>query len=147
MRSAYIVGLCLSTCLTRPAAAESWFRIATTDSTVDYADADTVRSYDDVMSVDVFRGFESADADGQAYLKLALDVSCANNQFRITRGVTYDTRRQYLATDESATAWDAITANSVAEQVRRFTCDSAVRDTPVSNPFDDADTYWYYYGS
>ena len=106
-----------------------------------------MRSYGDVMSVDVFRGFEVPEDGDTGYIKLALDVSCANHQFRITRGVAYGTQRQYLRTDDSATSWEAIAADSIAEQVRRFTCDSVLREAPVGNPFDDADEYWYYYGS
>ncbi len=144
MRSSYLVGLSLATCLTSPAAAEEWYQIASTDSSIDYADADTVRSYGDIMSVDVLRGFEVPAEDGQTtYLKLALDVSCAKNEFRVTRGVAYGTKREYVRTDEEASTWETIAANSIAEQVRRFTCDSSLRDTPVSNPFVDADEYWY----
>ena len=145
MRSAYIAGLCLSTCLTTPAAAEQWYRIATTDNSVDYADADTIRRFGEIVSVDVFRGFAGLEGEDSGYLKIALDVSCADKRFRVTRGVAYDTRRQYVTTDEAVTSWEAIAANSIAEQVRRFTCDGALRDTPVANPFDDADEYWYYY--
>ena len=146
MRSAYIVGLCLTTCLTSPAAAESWFRIATTDSSVDYADGDSVRDYGQYISVDVFRGFGGDGAD-EGYLKVAVDVACTRNEFRLTRATSYDPARQYLTADAEVTTWDVIAANSIAEQVRRFACDSVLRDSPVSNPFDDADEYWYYYGA
>jgi len=145
VRSSYVLGLCLSTCLTSPAAAEDWYQIATSDSSIDYADADSVRTYGNIMSVDVLRGL--GDGGGlSGYLKIAVDVSCANNQFRLTRAVSYDTQRQYLSTDETATGWETIAANSIAEQVRRFACDKGLHDTFVADPFGDAEDYWYYYG-
>jgi hypothetical protein len=136
--------LCLATCLASPAAAENWYRIASSENSVDYADADTVRSVGEFMSVDVFRGFGGLDGGDGGYLRIALDVSCDDNQFRITRGVSYDAERQYLTTDERTTGWEAISAGSIAEQIRRFTCDAALRDLPVPDPFEDADDYWHY---
>ncbi|HEU4651025.1 MAG TPA: surface-adhesin E family protein [Croceibacterium sp.] len=141
MRSSIGVALWLAAGLAGPAAAEDWYRIASSDNSVDYADADTVRSFGDLVSVDVVRGF--GEPEGPAgYLKIAVDVSCADNRFRISRGVAYDLQRQSLSTDEIVTEWQAIAANSIAEKVRRFTCDGALRGAPVANPFDDADAYW-----
>ncbi len=145
MRYSYLVGLCLSTCLTSPAAAENWYQVATTDNSIDYADADTIRAFGDTMSVDVLRGF-AGDGTSSGYAKVALDIACASNQVRMTNAVRYDSQRQYLSTDNTVSEWQTITDNSVAQQVRRFTCDGALRETHVSNPFDDADDYWYYYG-
>lgn len=143
MRQSYLLGLGLATCLTSPAAAESWYQIATTENSIDYADADSVRTYGNIMSVDVFRGIGGTDDAG--FIKLAVDVSCANNQFRLTRSVTFDGSRQYLETADERSDWEAIAADSIAEQVRRFACDGSLRDSHVSDPFADADEYWYYY--
>jgi len=141
MRRVCFAGLCLSVCLASPAAAEDWYRIASSENSVDYADADTLRSAGDVMSVEVLRGFDSVAGDG-GYLRLALDVSCDDQQFRIIRGESYDAERQQLATDDVSTDWQAIVADSVAERIRSFACDDALRDVPVADPFDDADDYW-----
>jgi len=143
VRRVSIAGLCLSACLASPASAEDWYRIASSENSVDYADADTVRSAGETMSVEVLRGFDGIAGDG-GYLRLVLDVSCEGNQFRVIRGVTYDVDRQYLTTDEVSTDWQAIAADSIAARIRSFTCDAALRDLPVPDPFDDADEYWYY---
>jgi len=141
MRVCHIVALGIAAVSAAPAHAEDWYRIASSDNSVDYADADTVRSVDDLISVHVVRGF--GEPEGPAgYLQIVVEVSCANNQFRISQGVAYDLQRQTLSTDPIVTDWQAIAANSIAEQIREFSCDGALRDVPVANPFDDADAYW-----
>lgn len=143
MRRSYYVGLCLATCLTSPAAAERWYTLGTSDTTIDFADADSVRTYGDIISVDVFRGIDNASGSG--FLKLAVDLSCANNQLRVTRAVTFDVARKYLETDEEVTEWATIAPDSMAELVRQFACDGSLRGSPVSDPFAAAEAYWYYY--
>lgn len=144
MRHRYVLGLCLTTSLTAPAAAESWFAIAATDSSIDYADADSLRSHGGVVSLDLFRGFAETSGNPVGYAKLSVEIACYDDRFRIKQSVSYDFARKYLSTDEAATPWAAFEPETLAHEAWRFACDGE-RGTPVLDPFADAEEYWYYY--
>lgn len=147
MRNRFWVGLGLSTCLTTPAAAENWYLIATTEDSTEYADADSISRHGSISQVQLFRGFASGTGPQETvyFAKIGAEITCANNQFRLMKTDSYSGSREYLGTDTAATGWETITADTIAEKLRQFVCDDGVRTEPVSDPFDHADDYWYYY--
>ncbi len=146
MRNRFLVGLCLTSSLTAPAAAESWYEIATTDDSIDFADADSVWRSGSTAGVTIFRGLApEGDSKASSFVKVRVEILCDSNQFRVMSAENYDSLRNYLSTAGGEPTWDYIAANSVASRSREFACDGAWRGTPVSDPFSAADDYWYYY--
>jgi len=147
MRNKFWVGLGLSTCLTTPAAAENWYLIATTDETTEYADADSIRRHGSISQVQIFRGFASGTGPQGTvyYAKIAAEITCATNQFHLTKTDSYNGSKAYIGSDTTATGWETINSDSIADKLRQFVCEAGVRSDPVSDPFDHADEYWYYY--
>jgi hypothetical protein len=142
MRNRFWVGLGLSTCLTTPAAAESWYQIASTDDSIEFADADSLRNSHGITGLTIFRGLDSAV---NPYVKVGVELNCGGNQFRLTSVQNFGPSKEYLSADPTESAWSAITANTIGEAVKQFACDGLLRSTPVSDPFAAAEEYFYYY--
>jgi hypothetical protein len=142
MRNRVWVGLCLTTGLTTPAAAESWYQIASTDGSIEFADADSVRSSHGVTALKIFRGLDSTT---NPFVKADLEVKCGSNEFRFMNLQNFGPSKEYLSADPSASAWASITAGSIAEAAKQFACDGLLRSTPISDPFAAAEEYFYYY--
>ena len=142
MRSRYFLGLCLSTSLTAPAAAETWYKIAETDSSIDFADEESIRRGHGSTSLMIFRGM---DSESVPFVKAAVDIKCAENQFRVNSTQNYGSAKEYLSTDSTVGAWETIADNSIAEAAKEFACDGGWRENHVSDPFAASEEYWYYY--
>ena len=142
MRNRFWVGLGLSTCLTTPAAAESWYQIASTDDSIEFADADSLSHDHGVTGLTIFRGLDSTV---NPYVKVGVELNCGSNQFRLTSVQNFGPSKEYLSADPTESAWSAITANTIGEAVKQFACDGLLRSTPVSDPAAEEYFYYYYY--
>lgn len=152
MRRKLLPGLILTTCLTAPAAAESWYFIKTSDIEIDYADADSVRRTGNNVTLDMFRGFDFGQgSNGDIYfIKHNLEFACDRSEFRDIGISAWGYSRTYVTAPPMETQWRAINAGSTMDTLRGFACDGQLRSTPVADPFADAEEYWdymyYYYG-
>jgi hypothetical protein len=145
MRSRFVVGLCLTTCLSTPAAAERWYTIGTTSESIDYADADSVGSNGGTTSLQLLRAFGGNETNPAGYVRIGVEIACSSGQLRVVSSTRYDTSKTYLSTDETDMSWEAIGSGTVADFARRFACEGALHETFVSDPWADAEEYWYYY--
>ncbi|HSG34999.1 MAG TPA: hypothetical protein VLA37_10720 [Sphingomonadaceae bacterium] len=139
MRNKTLLALTLTTCLTAPAAAESWYGLYADGEVIAYADADSIYRNGGNASVGIFLSHEVGD-----YHKWTIEFDCVNLQYRILGAADYGSDRQYLSTPQFDSNWLAIDGAKSSSE-RGFACDGMNRDAYVSDPFADADEYWYYY--
>jgi hypothetical protein len=139
MRRKTLLALTLTTCLTAPAAAESWYGIFNSDEVIAYADADSVSRIGNYATVGLMLSHDIGD-----YHKWTVELDCPGQKYRILSGANYGSKREYLSTPDFETGWVALD-NTVLQTGQGFACDGTSRDSLVSDPFNDADEYWYYY--
>ncbi len=139
MRRKILLGLTLTTCLTAPAAAESWYGIYSADDVIAYADADSIARKGNIVHLEVMFSHFPDD-----YHKQSLEIDCANYRYRIKAASDYGANRQYLSTPEFETGWGELDKSELQID-KNFACDGSNRTLTVADPFTDADDYWYYY--
>jgi len=147
VRNKLLLALTLTTGLTSPAMAEQWFMVATAPEEISYADADSLVSQDNHRTLEVFTGnLNGVGPEGNIfYSTVKLEIDCGAHALRLLGGKDYDDNRQYLSASEFDAGWQAIPDDSVAQNFDAFACSGGFRANPVSDPFDDADIYFYYY--
>lgn len=139
MRKKILLSLSLTTALTAPAAAENWYGIYNDADVIAYADADSITRNGGNAGVNIFTSHNSGD-----YHKRSVEIDCAGMQFRVVAASDYGADRQYLSTPEFDSSWGAF-SDTLANGMKGFACDGTGRQSFVSDPFADADEYWYYY--
>jgi hypothetical protein len=139
MRRKILLGLTITTSLTAPAAAESWYGIYSAADIVAYADADSIARKGNIVHLEVMFSHFSDD-----YHKQSFEIDCANYRYRIMAASDYGANRQYLSTPEFETGWAELD-QSMLQIDKNFACDGSNRTLAVMDPFADAEDYWYYY--
>lgn len=143
MRRKSLLALTLTTCLTAPAAAESWYGLYNSLDVITYADADSVSRNGSRATVNIFFSHNYAD-----YHKQTIEFDCQSQQYRVLSASDHAADRSYLSTPSFDSNWQ--TPEETMLQFKTFSCDNGGRDSWVNDPFADADEYWdymyYYYG-
>lgn len=151
MQKKLLLGLTLTTCLTAPAAAETWYEVGTTDTEIGYADADSIQSNGGNVLLTAFQGFETAQGDSSDiyYAKHRIEIDCSSRQLRELSIDTYDVARTFLGQANFDAGWMTIEPNTFGESYRQVACEGTRPGMAYSDAFAAADDYWeymYYYG-
>lgn len=134
----------LAATLAAPAAAESWYYVGDSKSSIVFADADSLSRNGDVAKFVAFYGAdEPLDNNGTDiyYWKNSQEVDCAGKRIRIVDSDNFDENRKYLSSDGEVTEWTPIDDGTIADSLRAFACDGK-REDQVSDPFDESDEFW-----
>jgi len=147
LRHKLLLSLSLTTCLTSPVAAESWYFVGTAAEEINYADADSLQVNGNIDKLKVFSSsLNGLGPEGNIfYTTVNIEIDCSNRKLRWLDIQAFDEKRQYLTAPPVEMGWQEIATDNAAEGFRAFACDGAGRDQKVDNPFDDADGYFYYY--
>lgn len=148
MRKFLIPAALVSLALGTPANAESWFYIGEGDNDMFFADADSLVRSGDVVSLKLFSGMAEGYIDeGKAayvyYYEGTAEYNCVSKQFRETSRTGYDDEYQSLGPIGYDPAWQTILPNSFAQTLSEFGCQGLWRDQPVTDPFEEADYFWF----
>lgn len=139
MRTRLLLAFTLTTSLTAPAAAEAWYGTYNSGEVIAYGDTDSITRNGNIAQMMMFLSHNPGD-----YHKWLVDFDCPANQFRLIAASNYGADRQYLGTPDYDTGWYAIADQAVANS-RGLACDGLGSQAVVSDPFSDAEDYWYYY--
>lgn len=134
-----LLGLTLTTCLTAPAAAETWYLSYYSADVIAYADMDSFSRSGDSARINVLFSHETSD-----YHTWSLEFDCQAEMVRILDAANLGIDKKYLSTPEFETVWQ-LPEHPLLERLKGSSCDGAPLGNIVSDPFDDADEYWYYY--
>ena len=110
-----------------------------------YADADSIEPSELVVTFDVLSSYpEGRGATGKVFYSAdVIEVDCDDNQFRVVRITQLDEAHEVVGEMNGFDAeWVTIGAGTAAENFRRFACDEALRDSPVTDPFASAALHW-----
>lgn len=138
MKHRLVIALGLTTCLTTPAAAETWFSIENSEWELTYGDADSIVRNGNAVTLGILMSHAPAD-----YHKQKVEIDCTTGQYRLQEVANLDSKGAYLATPEFDSAWQALATRT--DQLLKFACEGAERTIPISDPFFDAEEFWYYY--
>jgi len=139
MRNKTLLALTLTTSLTAPAEAESWFGVFTSSEVIAYADRDSVYRNGSVVGVNIQFSHQEGD-----HHKRSIELDCSSNQYRTLSAGDYGANGQYLSSPDYDSSWQSF-SDGMSATVKSFACDGAGGLIYVSDPFGDADEYWYYY--
>ena len=147
LRHKLLLALSLTTGMTSPALAENWYFVGTAKEEINYADADSLQVNGDIDGLKVFSGsLRGVGPDVDIYYtKVNVEIDCSKHLIRWLGIEAFGDQRQYVTAPDFETDWISFTTDDAAEYFRAFACDGASREQQVSDPFDDADSYFYYY--
>ena len=146
MRKSLLFALAIPAGMASPAAAESWYlvSVSASHSTITYVDVESITQLADSISVDMLIGYRDGmrGYPGIRYVETRQEIRCVQRQFHTRAVIGFGSDRSVVATDGQGSGWEPVGNYSNAELTWSFACRGAHRDTPVADPFADADSFF-----
>jgi len=125
-----------------PVHAEQWYYLAADDSSVVFADAESVQDFSGYWNVEVIQGQRRAQSEPARVVRLSVEINCGLKQYRIGQAATFDDDGHLNEANAVTDDWKQFEGAGLPEEVGQFACDGGFFDQHVPSPFWEARDYW-----